>query len=815
MPGTPACLHCGNPIPAGTRSGDDSPPSFCCPGCAQVHALIERAGLGRFYDLRDRPLVPAVIRLESDPELRWLEDAEAELAAGAGAADGAPREAAEPGGIVTRHYRIQGIACAACAWLIEQVFERHPGGAGFELNPVMGTLSLRFDPATFPLRRFLLDLHGFGYALTPGSAAPPARSSALLLRLGLAGAIAMNSMVLAFAFYFGLGPEEPVLYRFFLGYNLALGTLSVVLCGSHFFAHAAAALRRRIFTLDYSIALGILLTYAASLHQHFLGDPRYTYFDSLAAFIFFMLLGRWLAEHHIERNRHALLSEDPLGGARVQVHRAGALASIPPSAVRRGDDLLLHRGDLVPAASVLLAPSAEFRLDWLTGEGEPVVLREGGIVPAGAIVAQHTATTVRADEGFAEGRLAELFAERIEVRQSAKLVDGYGRLTRWYLAGTLLVCAVGAGWWAAREEPATALRVLATLLMVTCPCAIGISLPLAFELTVGRLRAAGVYLRNALALFDALAIRHVLFDKTGTLTLTRPRLDGDVALAALDPVDRDVVFNMASRSFHPVSRAIAVVLSETGAAFEAGFEKQGVLREIPGVGLEWSSGGRTWRIRRQGRDDSGSPMPPVGRDGDGRTVIERDGMTLALLAPREGYKTDAAAEIAGLARSGLSLGILSGDARARVERAAEALGIPRAAARGELTPRMKEEAVRAYPPGTVLMVGDGLNDLAAFRAAHVRAAPVTDRPFLVQEADVAFAGEGVHGVRRFLEEARRFARIERGTVALALAYNAVVIGFAVADRLDPYAVAVLMPANSIAFIAGVTWVTRRGGRPEA
>ncbi len=782
-------------------SRDGGPADFCCPGCAHVHALLESAGLGRFYDLRDKPLVPVTLKLESDPEMRWLEDVERAVAAEAVSTE-------ERATTAVRHFHIQGISCAACTWLIEQLFSRRAGGYDFELNPVMGRLAIRFDPRTFPLRAFVLDLHGFGYALTPGDAAPPARSSRLLLKLGLAGALAMNSMVVAFSFYFGLGEEEPLLYRFFLEYNLLLGTLSVVFCGAHFFAHSFEALRRRVFTLDHSISLGILLTFGASLWQHFFGDPRYTYFDSLAAFIFFMLLGRWLAEHHVERNRHALLAEDPLGGARVQVRRGTVLVSLAPAEVRAGDELLLQRGDLVPSTARLVSPAAEFRLDWITGEGDPVLFRAPATLPAGAIVAQHTAVLVQATADFAAGGLAQLFTERTEMKRGAQLVDGYARLTRWYLLGTFIVCAVGAGSWLGRD-PATALRVLTTLLMVTCPCAIGISLPLAFELTVGRLRARGVYLQNALGLFDALEIRHVLFDKTGTLTLTRPRLDDDGRLAALDVLDRDTLFNMAARSFHPVSRAVAETLSSLGAVFDPAFETKGELREVPGEGLTWTAAGSTWRLGR----DPGGVDPHAGPDSAdrvqrGRTLLTRDDQVLAALAPAEALRVDAGSEIEALRRDGLTITILSGDAPERVRAAAKALGLPPDAARGGLSPADKEAFVHSLPERSVLMVGDGLNDLPAFRAAHLKAAPVTDRVFLVQEADLSFAGEGLQGIRGFLAEARRFARIERATITLALLYNAVVIAFAVANRLDPYAVAVLMPANSLVFIAGVTLATK-------
>lgn len=763
------CIHCGSPLGRHWRPPDGP---FCCRGCRAVHELIDAGGLGRYYDLRRGNQPPAT--LPRADGMAWYEGLIADLPAA---------------GPWRLHLDVQGVHCAACVWLLEELFRREAGGVQLRINPTIGTVDVVWDPMRGDLRAYLATVESFGYKLGPAQKQRRQASRGLLVRMAICIAAAMNVMMFSLSFYFGLAPRDGAIYGFFGWLSCGLATLAAVVGGQVFFRAALAGLRRRVAHLDLPISLGILLAWGGSVAAFLLHGPEHAYFDTLTIFVALMLVGRWAREHVLERNRNTLLADGGAEQLRVKKRTPEGLTTIAAPAVARGDELWIAPGDVVPVESILLRSDAEVALDWITGESDQVALAPGDAVAAGAFNVSERGFAVAAAEGFASSRLQDLL--RTPAVASERNRPGWWhRISNLYVAAVLGAAALALVIWLPRD-PQQALQITIAVLVVTCPCALGLAAPLAEELMHHALRRRGVLLRKADFLEKSLRVRKILLDKTGTLTLGElvPTAAGEAALAGLAPDQRVVLAEMAGRSNHPVSRAIAACLrgSSPTTAPTVPIED---LRERPGHGLALACDGHEYALGRGERE--------------GETVFTRDGAILARIELQERLKPDAAAELAELSRRGYELHLLSGDAPAKVAVAAAALGLPAARTAGGLDPEAKAARVRGLDRDDTLMVGDGLNDAPSFAAAFCAATPAVDRPVLPGKADFYFLGDGVAAIRRALEAGRRLRQVQRANLAFALAYNVGAVALCLGGLVTPVVAAVIMPVSSILVVSGTT-----------
>jgi Cu2+-exporting ATPase len=324
---------------------------------------------------------------------------------------------------------------------------------------------------------------------------------------------------------------------------------------------------------------------------------------------------------------------------------------------------------------------------------------------------------------------------------------------------------------------------------VTCPCAIGIATPLAFDITLARLRKSGVFVRSHALLDKLRRVRTVVFDKTGTLTS-----GGLEAEALRSPAGRDldVLFTMASQSSHPKSRAIVAALEGSDHSFLAEL----TVEDVPGQGLLVRDGATTWRLGSQAfvcGENAGSD--------EGVTCLARDGQIVACFAFDEEFLAGAAAELAALAARGIEVWLLSGDKSAKVRRAAELLGLPESRALGELAPEQKAQRLAALDHRDTMMVGDGINDGPAFAAAFTCGTPALDRPVMPSRADFCFSGASAGRVERLFAVSDRFWRVVRTNLRLSLTYNLCAVALCASGVMTPLLCAVLMPVSSLGLIA--------------
>ncbi len=778
------CLHCGTPVASSARG------EFCCAGCEAVHGLLVAQGLTRYYSLALGEVLPAtsVERVRSHAWLEPLRDA--------------AESTASP--LCALELDVQGIHCAACVWLMNELFRRTPGGAGFTVNPALGKVRMQWRRGDFDVERFVSEVERFGYAFGPSRKTTPRPSKDLVVRLGVCAAATMNVMLFSFSFYFGLSAGDGSTFPLFTWGSLVLATIVVLVGGWPFFRAAQRGLARGLLHLDVPIALGITLVYGLSVVQTFQSRGDHAYLDTLCTFITLMVLGRWLQQRVLDRNRRFLLEDDGSDALMVRRREGGTVAVVPAPRVAAGDTLLVAPGDLLVVDATLTQPG-RFSLDWITGEPEPRGFAAGDTVPAGAFNAGQSAVEAQATQSFQQSVLPALLAARPEGEARTVSARFFDALARYYVLTVLALAALGTVLWA-HAGMHRAVDVAVALLVVTCPCALGIALPLAHELVHAGLRRKGVLVR-APDLLDRLArIRTVLFDKTGTLTLARLDLLEPRSPGQLPSEVRDLAYVMTAGSNHPVSRCIARALAGAGARLVEPLQSE----EIPGCGLELVHGGRRYRL--------GAPhwAVPGGVAEPGVTVLSADGELLARFVTREAVRPGAQREVGRLRAAGLEVWLLSGDARPRVEAFGRALGLPDDRVLGELSPAGKAAVVARVDRRDTLFIGDGVNDSLAFAAAFAAGTPAVDRPVMPGKSDVFFLGESLESLGELLGAAQSLRSVVRRILAMAFTYNALAVTVAMLGLATPLGAAVAMPASSLAILLATTaWLAGNRRAPAA
>ena len=757
------CIHCSSPVPSGGESQ-----RFCCTGCEAVHALLVEQGLTRYYALAREAVAP--VALAAHRSLVWLEPL-------------VERALLSPGPLKSLELDVQGIHCAACVWLFNETFRRK-GGAAITVNPAFGRARLQWDPQRLSLADWVSEIEAFGYALGPACKQGTRASNELPLRLGICAAITLNVMLFSLSFYFGLARADGELFSIFSRLSLLLTTAVVLIGGWPFFRGALRGLKSEVLHLDLPIAVGIALVWGTCVAQR---NGEGAYFDTLNVFITLMLLGRWLQQRVLERNRRFLLDDDGVQGLFVR-RRSGARVEVVPAAkICANDQLLIAPGDLIPVDARVSSP-AQVSTDWVTGESSPRELSALQLAPAGSFNAGRTAFEAVAVSDFAQSPLVSLLRQPPSREgQRAPHLQFWDRLARRWVAQVLGVASIGFLIWLPFGA-ARALEVATALLVVTCPCAIGLALPLAYELTQARLRRRGFFVRSSDLLDRLTQVRTVVFDKTGTLTLGHLALASPSVLDQLAPRDRDVLWNLVCRSSHPVSTCLYRALEP----FCPAYDSAAAVTELPGAGLLWTREGSVWRL--------GRAEWAVGEACEGaRTVLTRDREVIAQFELREALRPDAKLELRALRADGYGVELLSGDTSQRVSALAARLGLEGARAHGALSP--EEKAVRVERLGTgVLYLGDGVNDAPAFAKALCAGTPAIERPVMPSRSDFFLVGAGLGPLRDALAAAARLRRVARRVLTLSLGYNLVAVAIALAGWMSPVKAAIFMPLSSLSLL---------------
>jgi Cu2+-exporting ATPase len=686
---------------------------------------------------------------------------------------------------------VPGVFCGACITTIEGVLNALPEVERARVNLSTRRVSVvwkeevegrRIDPQVIAAA-----INGTGYDAHLFSLAAEGDDNLrnqLIRAVAVAGFAATNIMLLSVSVWSGAEAATRDLFHWISAF---IAGPTLIYAGRFFYQSAWKALRHGRTNMDVPIALAITLSYVVSLWET-LHSAEHAWFDATVSLLFFLLIGRTLDHVMRDRARSAITGLARLSPRGAMVVRAdGTRDYRPVEEIAIGEHLSIAAGERIPVDCRVLSGASDVDRSIVNGESDPLAAVPGTRLEAGAM----NLTGSLLVEAVATARNSFL-SEVIGLMEAAE--GGRARYRRiadraaqiYSPAVHLLALTAFLGWGLYDGDWKHAMLVAIAVLIITCPCALGLAVPVVQVVAAGRLFAGGVMVKDGSAMERLAEIDTAVFDKTGTLTLGKPRL-----------VDRDMVNRshlalaaaLATHSRHPLSVALAGANAGPMPVIDG-------VTEIAGGGLEAAT---PQGLLRLGNRAFACDKAVTGTEEHGlsEVVLSRDGAELETFRFEDALRTGAAETIEALKRQGIELAILSGDRAPAVARIAGLLGIGRW--RAALSPREKTQAVaeRAADGHRVLMVGDGINDAPALAAAHVSMAPATAADVGRQAADFVFLHESLEAVPFALETARRAGRLIRQNFALAIGYNVIAVPVAILGHATPLIAAIAMSTSSI------------------
>jgi len=780
-----ACAHCSLPVPQGLIA-PNAARQFCCAGCQTAWAIIHEHGLEGYYAFDERREGP--VRASSRSYEEFDHDAFRTLYVRARA-----------DGLCETDLYLEGVHCASCVWLVERVPLALPGVATAELDVGRALAHIVWDADRVQLSSIARFVDRLGYPPHPfrGVKADAMRRKEdreALTRIGIAGDIAGNVMMIALATYAGwFGGIDGDTERYFRWWSLVLTTPSIVGPGRVFFRSAWSALRSRALHMDVPIALALAAGYLRGA-VNTISDSGPIYFDGVATLIFLLLVGRFLQQRAQRAAADAAELLHSLSPASARIVDGDAIREVPAEAVLPGVTLDVRAGDTLAADGIVISGRSAMDLALLTGESQPVAVSEGATVFAGTVNLS-APLRVRVTGAGETSRLGRLLHDVEESsRRRAPVVRMADRMAGAFIAIVLMLAA--ATWIAwMRRDPSQALDNAIAMLVVTCPCALAMATPLAISVAIGRAARRGILIKGGDALERLSKPGRLILDKTGTIT------EGRMSLLAWDGPDavRAMILALERHSRHPVSAALQRAWPDERDLLASD------VHETIGGGLDGEVNGRRMTVGRpsfvlERAPHVLEPFPPLD-DSLTPVLVAIDGIVVARAAFGDPVRSDAQSAIAQFRARGWRVQILSGDDSRVVAAAGRALGIDDSDCTGGATPEQKRvEVERAAAGGPVVMVGDGVNDAAAIAAATVGVSVRGGAEASLAAADVFLARGGLDALLELEDGARRTVRLIRLGMAFSLGYNAVGAALAFTGVLDPLIAAIMMPASSLTVV---------------
>ncbi len=693
---------------------------------------------------------------------------------------------------------ISGVHCGGCIQKIESALADEKDISAARLNFSTRRLSISWQGENAHANDFVFKIESLGYGVQGFDPALEKLQSRedekfLLLCMGVAGFAMGNIMLLSVGLWITSAEEMGASTRAFLHWFSALIALPTVLfSGRPFFYSALGALKKGHTNMDVPISLAVILACAMSLHE-LLTHGEHVYFDSAVMLLFFLLIGRYLdtrARRSARSSATDLLST--LTGF-ATVIEGDDLHKLPISALRPKMIVRVTTGEKFPADGIIESGQTEIDTSLVTGETLPHAAQEQDTVYAGTLNLS-APVTVRVSKAAEESLLSDI------VRLMEKAGQGQARYVR--LADKAaklytpvvhtLALAAFLLWWPVLGLPwQEALLIAVTVLIITCPCALGLAVPVVQVLATGKLMKESILVKAGDAFERLAGVDTVILDKTGTLTLGRPSLQGVYA-----PEDLQLAASLAAHSTHPLSQAIA-------GAYDGPLLEIGTIQEHAGKGLEGIYKKQTIKLGSQsfcGENEKTSDQIELWlKRGEDKPIC---------FTFQDILKEDAKKTVEHLQKSGLDIHLLSGDRQEVVDKIAQEVGITQAL--GNQKPDEKFAYIETLKSQgkSILMVGDGLNDAPALSLANISMAPGTAIDMAQNAADIVFMGDDLKPVLTAHRTARFSNILVKQNFALAVLYNIIAVPIAFMGLVTPMIAALAMSGSSLIVIANSFRLTK-------
>lgn len=791
------CFHCGELVPSNCNLNVDVEgqlQAVCCSGCEAVANLILQSGQSRYYQFRtEKSLKPA--EEDADIEHTWKRYDERN------ALWGSPLK----NGRYELLLQVEGIRCAACAWLIRSQLESREGIDQVQVDVATGFVRINWCPTKQKLSKIAAILAGVGYrphlplSGTESLGRQQERRDALK-RLGVAGLGMMQVMMFAVGLYAGdaMGIEEGP-ERFLQWISLIVTTPVLLYSGRVFYTSAWRSLSHRKVGMDVPVALAISIAFIMSC-INFLSGHGHVYFDSVVMFIFFLSLGRYAELVIRHRNLQTGLALARLLPEWAELIKNGETEKVAATDLRVADQVRVRAGQTFPADGLVIRGSTEADEALLTGESRPVAKYVGDTVIAGSI--NRTQTVECEVSKDPDDSTVSMIGRMLLKSQTfrSRYTQLSERYAGWFVAVVLVVAGLTASWWLDHDVTMLFPATLAVL-VISCPCALSLATPAAIASSSRALLEEGVLLTRGAALEILDTIDTIVFDKTGTLTSGSPGVFNTVINPNREMFSTASALNIAAGlevdSSHPIARAFADIPVNRGSVMDIINHENGVEGRVDGT---------KYRLGNAAFTNVNVVDIPGGL---GRIWLADEEGWLARFDLDDGLRESASETVAALKAKDFELVILSGDHPQAVASVAQRTGIDTWHA--EQTPRMKMDFLESLQREgkTVLMVGDGSNDAPVLSVANVSMTVSGASELANSTADFIVTGRSLKYIDYILNTGSKTRLVIRQNLSWALAYNLLAVPFAAAGMIVPWMAALGMSLSSLLVVLNSGRLARR------
>lgn len=764
-----SCAHCGDVCPDRSIQLDNN--YFCCQGCKSVYEILDSNNLCGYYSIDSiKPFKARSLSGKYD----FLENKEISC----------QLLSFQSEEMCTVDFLIPGIHCSSCLWLLEKLYKLHEGILRSEVNFTKKRVHITYNPKQIDLQGVAILLEKINYppsiqlADASKEKLKDHTSRKMFVKLGVTGFLFGNIMMLSFPEYLGLDTLEQDIIHFINMMNVLLSVPAVLVGGMEYFLSSWKAIKGKRLNIDVPIALGIATLFVESLYQIISGSGP-GYWDSLSGLVFFLLLGKWfqnLTYQHLSFERD-FKSYFPLSVFSVLNQKY-----IPIQSLKKGDIIKVKNEDIIPADSTLLHGEALIDYSFVTGESQPVFLKEGEKIYAGG---KQTGGTLEleVDKKVSSSYLTQLWEKATGQKESVtkSKLDALS----YYFTPAILMIALSAFIFWQLHDASVAWTAFSSVLIVACPCALALSVPFTYGNIIRILGKNGIFLKNSQVLESLSKINHVVFDKTGTLTHHQ---NGQVTFSGnLTEQTRNVAGSLAAHSNHPASRKIFAHLS--------GFKQMDItnIQEIPGAGI--SGFYQNHEIRLGSWEFVGLIAHQNG------TFFRFDDKIIGHFSFEQHWRKGLEQTLNQLTKEQISISLLSGDIRP--EEYPEFLPKESYFQQSPFAKRQHIDDLLQHKK-QVMMIGDGLNDAGALNHSNVGIAITDDKASFTPSSDVILEGKQLTLIPNLLGFAKKGKKIISLAIVLSAIYNLIGLSVAVSGNLSPVFAAILMPISSITVVIFTT-----------
>jgi Cu2+-exporting ATPase len=785
------CYHCGEDVPANTNFNVEilgADREMCCPGCESVAQTIVDSGLVSYYQYRTAPAEKADLVPE---QLRALihydnEDVQAEFV----------RNHEDTKEVTLS---LEGVSCAACAWLIEKRMSVEPGVVSIRVNTTTNRALLKWDKTATQLSQLLSSIHTLGYKAAPfeadkQEAAYHATMKQYLYRLGIAGLATMQVMMLAVALYLEVfGNLEPEFKSYFRWVSLIFATPVLLYSALPFYINAWRSIKGRTLGMDVPVSIALIFAYVASLVAT-VTEQGEVFFESISMFTFFLLIGRYLEMR--ARRKAAAASGNLLKLIPAIANKLDG-EQVPVKSLQIGDQIKVLPGEHIPADGVVLNGRIHIDESMLTGESLPVVKGKDDFVYAG---------TLNGDEAFdlevrstkADSMISSIVRLQDEAQLSKPKIAEIADIVARYFVAIILVIAAGTWLFWHQTEPDDAFWIMLSVLVATCPCALSLATPTAITCSSSRMGTLGILSRRGHVFETLCKVNHLVVDKTGTLT------HGDIEIARTHAFEEQseakllsIAASLESHANHPIARAFKPYLNHSVMVTD--------VENVIGSGLQGVIDEKLVKI--------GNAHYVLGRDDAALNSVYMsiDGQHVATFEYRDPIRKEAVEFINKMRQAGVKTTLLTGDTLSNAEPVAKEVGIDDVIA--SASPSDKLSYLKSLDSDDItMMIGDGINDAPTLAGAHLSIAMGGGTDVAKASADLVLLGDRLDKILTARELALRTRKIIRENLAWSLGYNVLILPLAVAGLVAPYIAVVGMSASSIIVVSNSLRLLKEEGK---